>query len=110
VGFRKRIFISPLLHYRNLNFLDNEGNILIPKEVRPIIDQQTTFLGDKKGAIRQYRCGNLHIREYRTHYSVHFDNLDPRIDPMGHLMLDTPELIEGILQLARVAKKLLERQ
>jgi hypothetical protein len=92
---------------RIVNFLDDEGNIIIPKEVRPIIDHGTTFLGNKKGAIRQFRYGNLHIREYRTHYSVHSDTVDPRIDPMGHLMLDSPELKEGILRLAKVAKKYL---
>jgi hypothetical protein len=106
-GFRKCILTSPFFHYSIVNFLDDEGNIIIPKEVRPIIDHETTFLGNKKGAIRQYRYGNLHIREYRTHYSVHSDALDPRIDAMGHLMLDSPELNEGILRLAKVAKEYL---
>jgi hypothetical protein len=87
-----------------LNFLDDEGNIIVPKDVRPIIDYETTFLGNGRGAIRQYRYGNLHIREYRNYFAVHFDNLDPRIDPLGHLMLDTPEIIRGILQLAKAAR------
>ncbi|HEY7109365.1 MAG TPA: hypothetical protein VH415_08060 [Nitrososphaeraceae archaeon] len=90
-----------------MNFFDDEGNIIVPKDVRPIIDYESTLLGSKQGAIRQYRYGNLHIREYKDYFAVHFDNVDPRIDALGHLMLDTPEMIGGILQLARFARKYL---
>lgn len=90
-----------------MNFLDDEGNILIPKAVRPIVDHQTTLLGEKKGSDRQYRCGKLHVREYSSHYSVHMDSIDPRIDALGHLMIDTPHFMTGILSLAKIAKNIL---
>ena len=55
---------------------------------RIILDgAEETKLGDKKGAIRQYRKGNLHIREYELKFTVHSDRVDPRKDPLGHLLL-----------------------
>jgi hypothetical protein len=81
-----------------MKFIDGEGNILIPKAVRPIIDYTETNLGSKKGAEKQYRYGTLHIREYQDYYSIHMDKVDPRIDPIGHLLKDAPEyIICGIL-------------
>jgi hypothetical protein len=73
--------------------MDEDGNILVPKDVRPIIEYEKTYLGTGRGAIRQYRYKNLHIREYRDHYSVHSDRVDPRLDPLGHLLVDAPEYL-----------------
>ncbi len=91
-----------------MNFLDGDGNILIPKSVRPIMDCEITLLGEKKGSRKQYRSGNLHIREYEAHYSVHFDNVDPRLDPLGHLMVDAPKYLNGLLSMAITAKRYLQ--
>ena len=76
-----------------MKYIDGEGNILIPKSVRPIIDYTETNLGSKNGAEKQYRYGTLHIREYENYYSVHMDKVDPRINPLGHLLKDAPEYI-----------------
>lgn len=76
-----------------MKYIDGEGNILIPKSVRPIIDYTETNLGSKNGAEKQYRYGTLHIREYEDYYSVHMDKVDPRINPIGHLLKDAPEYI-----------------
>ena len=76
-----------------MEYIDGEGNILIPKSVRPIIDYTETNLGSKNGAEKQYRYGTLHIREYENYYSVHMDKVDPRINPIGHLLKDAPEYI-----------------
>lgn len=57
---------------------------------------EPTMLGDPRGAARQYRYGNLHIREYADHYAVHTDRIDPRRDPLGHLVRDAPEVLAGI--------------
>ncbi|TLX85356.1 MAG: hypothetical protein E6K98_00350 [Thaumarchaeota archaeon] len=72
--------------------------IEVPKEIRPFMleDAEETPLGQKNGAIRQYRYGNLHIREYDDKYLVHMDNVDPRKDPIGHLILDAPEVLFGV--------------
>ena len=76
--------------------MDNE--IIVPKEIRQFMfnDIRPTILGQKKGAIRQYRYGNLHIREYGNYFVTHMDKIDPRKDPLGHLFLDAPEILIGI--------------
>jgi hypothetical protein len=76
-----------------VKFIDGDGNIIIPKAVRPIIDLKETPLGSKKGAKRQYRYGDLHIRDYDSHYSVHMDRVDPVSNPLGHLLVDAPEYL-----------------
>lgn len=78
-----------------MEFIDGDGNIIVPKAVRPIIDLKETPLGSKKGANKQYRYGNLHIRDYDTHYSVHTDTVDPLNNPLGHLLVDAPEYLAG---------------
>ncbi len=72
--------------------------IEVPKEVRPFMldGAEETNLGQKNGAIRQLRYGNLHIREYNDKYLVHMDKVDPRNDPLGHLIHDAPEFLIGI--------------
>lgn len=67
----------------------------MPREVREFMPSWTepTELGDPRCAVRQYRYGNLHIREYADHYTVHTDRVDPRRDPVGHLLYDAPEVL-----------------
>ncbi len=78
-----------------MEFVDHDGNIVIPKAVRPVIDLQETALGSKRGATKQYRYGNLHIRDYDSHYTAHMDKVDPRRNPLGHLLVDAPEYVVG---------------
>ena len=56
---------------------------------------EETVLGEPQGSRRQYRYGNLHIREYDDCYTVHADRVDPRRDPLGHLVRDAPEVLIG---------------
>ena len=72
--------------------------IEVPKEIRPfmLVDAEETKLGQKNGADKQYRYGNLHIREYDDKYLVHMDEVDPRKDPLGHLIMDAPEVLIGL--------------
>ncbi|WP_428326007.1 hypothetical protein [Nitrosopumilus sp.] len=69
--------------------------IEVPKELREfMIDgAEETILGQKNGALKQYRYGNLHIREYDDKFLVHTDKIDPRKDPIGHLVYDAPEVL-----------------
>ncbi len=72
--------------------------IEIPKELREFMleEAEETFLGQKNGADKQYRYGNLHIREYGDKFLVHNDRIDPRKDPIGHLVYDAPEVLIGL--------------
>ncbi|HXV67084.1 MAG TPA: TMEM14 family protein [Nitrosopumilaceae archaeon] len=72
--------------------------IEIPKELGPfILDKaEETSLGQKNGAKKQYRYGNLHIREYDDKFLVHTDKIDPRKSPLAHLVFDAPEILIGL--------------
>jgi hypothetical protein len=82
--------------------------IEVPKEIRSFMleDAEETPLGQKNGALRQYRYGNLHIREYDDKYLVHVDKVDPRKDPLGHLILDAPEFLIGVASAYLSGKKI----
>ncbi len=75
------------------------GEIRVPRELRQFMPSGAaeTRLGHRNGANRQYRYGNLHIREYDGEFLVHMDRVDPRKDPLGHLAADAPEVLAGIL-------------
>ena len=85
--------------------------IEVPKELREFMleEAEETVLGQKNGAYKQYRYGNLHIREYSDKFLVHTDRVDPRKDPMGHLVHDAPEVLIGLACAAftgsQIAKK-----
>ena len=87
--------------------------IEVPKELREFMLEgaEETFLGQKNGADKQYRYGNLHIREYPDKFLVHTDKVDPRKDPIGHLVYDAPEVLIGlacaIFGGSQIAKKLI---
>jgi hypothetical protein len=72
--------------------------IVVPKELREFMLEKAeeTSLGQKNGAKKQYRYGNLHIREYDDNFLVHMDKIDPRSDPLGHLIYDAPEVLVGL--------------
>src|ERR687885_140092 len=79
------------------HFVSDENEIVIPKSVRPIIDYEESQLGERKGATRQFRLGNLHIREYDEYYTAHMDKVDPNKDALGHLLFDAPHYLVAIL-------------
>ena len=87
-----------------MSFIDDEGSIIVPKSVRPTIDYEVTPIGDKKGARQQFRHKNLHIRDYGDYYTVHLDSIDPRNDPLGHLIIDAPEFLVGIMSAVLIGK------
>ncbi len=72
--------------------------IEVPKELRPFMPEAAieTKLGHRNGANKQYRYGNLHIREYDDKYLVHMDRVDPLKDPLGHLIFDAQEVLLGL--------------
>ena len=89
--------------------------IEVPKELREFMleEAEETFLGQKNGAYKQFRYGNLHIREYDNKFLVHNDKIDPRKDPIGHLVYDAPEVLIGlacaIFGGSQIAKKVMNK-
>ena len=102
---QKVSFICHLDCLGYVNYIDGEGSIIVPKSLRPIIDYDENFLGTKKGAKKQFRYGKLHIREYKDYYIVHMDKVDPRKDPMGHLLIDAPEYLAATIAGLKAAKQ-----
>ena len=82
--------------------------IEVPKEIRHFMLEyaEETKLGQKNGAKKQYRYGKLHIREYDDKYLVHMDKVDPRKDPIGHLIFDAPEVLIGLATAAIGGEKI----
>ena len=74
------------------------SEIELPIELKRIIldGAEETKLGDRNGAAKQYRKGNLHIREYEDKFTVHTDRVDPREDPIGNLIYDAQEVLFGL--------------
>ena len=72
--------------------------ITIPLDLKRVVlmGAEETKLGDKKGALKQYRKGTIHIREYADKLTVHADKVDPRTDPLGHLIHDAQEVLIGL--------------
>lgn len=71
------------------------SEIIVPLGVREFLPHwvEETMLGQTKGALKQYRYGNLHIRKYDDCYKVHVDHTDPRKNPLEHLIRDAPEFL-----------------
>ncbi len=92
------------------------NEIEVPKELREFMldEAEETLLGKKNGAYKQYRYGNLHIREYDDKFLVHTDKVDPRKDPIGHLVHDAPEILIGLAFAvfggSQIAKKFLNKK
>ncbi len=90
---------------------DDSKSIRISKEVLPELpsDYEESSLGDKRGSRKQYRNSNVHVREYDDSYTIHVDRADPRRDPLGHLLKDSPETIAAFATSLYFAKRSLER-
>jgi hypothetical protein len=76
---------------------DEEDSLRISKEVLPSLEGfefAETILGDPEGSLRQFRnSSGVHIREYAEYFEIHKDRFDPRTNPIGHLIRDSPETI-----------------
>lgn len=89
----------------------SSDDIEVPKELREFMlkGAEETLLGQSNGAKRQFRYGNLHIREYDNKFLVHTDKIDPRKDPIGHLAYDAPEVMVGLACSILVGSKIMKK-
>jgi hypothetical protein len=76
---------------------EDAKSISISKEVLPSLEGfefDETNLGDAMGSVRQYRnARGVHVREFPDHFEIHVDQVDPRTNPLGHLIYDSPETL-----------------
>jgi hypothetical protein len=77
--------------------LSDDESFRISKEILPSLDGfgfVETALGDLDGAIKQFRNETgIHVREYSEYFEIHRDSIDPRKNPLGHLVRDSPETL-----------------
>ena len=55
-------------------------------------------MGEPQGQKADYRKRlhdgrSLHVREFEDYYLVHWDNVDPSDNPIGHLLIDAPHWV-----------------
>lgn len=85
----------------------------ISKEVLPSLDGLgfvETLLGDPDGGLRQFRNSTgIHIREYNDYFEVHKDSIDPRKDPVGHLIKDSPETLVAFGTVSLLGRSILKK-
>ena len=56
--------------------------------------------GWPQGQVEDWRLAtsdgrSIHAREYATHFDVHWDRRDPRLDLLAHVALDSPNVARG---------------
>ena len=55
---------------------------------------EETILGESKGALKQYRGPQgSHVLEFEKEWVAHRDKIDPRFNPVGHLVNDAPYVL-----------------
>jgi hypothetical protein len=85
-------WLKQLRHYKEFKVFKNRMPTL------PVCLEETP-LGDLKGALRQFRGPfGSHVHEYKGYWVFHRDKVDPRYDPVGHLVQDAPYVL-GIVAL-----------
>ena len=73
----------------------SEKHATIPKDQMPFLPSKfkETKLGWPKKSIKQYRHGQVHVREYDDRFEAHIDKINPETDPLGHIIHDAPEVL-----------------
>lgn len=94
--------------------MPDSKDIVISKEILPELppDYEETYLGDSRGAKKQYRShsSGLHVREYDDKFTIHIDRADPRRNPIGHLIKDSPETIAAAATTLYFVRRSLEKR
>jgi hypothetical protein len=107
-------FISKKMYNRSLKLSLSKPpkEISISKDILPDLPNEfeETTVGDRRGSVRQFRADgtNVHIREYEDKFTIHIDREDPRKNPMGHLIKDSPETIAAFATSLYFQRKNLE--
>ena len=80
-------WLKQLQHHKEYRVFKNRMPVL------PVCFEETP-LGDLKGALRQFRGPHgVHVHEYKGYWVFHRNQIDPRYDPIGHLIQDAPHVL-----------------
>lgn len=89
--------------------LPSHSDIIVSKRIitHPKYAGFVESVGEPQGQKADYRLTlkdgrSIHAREFQDHYKVHWDKIDPSVDPFGHMLEDAPHwlVIIGLLFLA----------
>jgi len=90
---RKKTWDAVILEVLNLQ---KHEDLKISKSKLPDLPLEFhTRLADEDGQIADYGLAledgtGIHVKEYDDYYKIHWDQKDPNIDPLGHLIYDSP--------------------
>ncbi len=89
---------------RKVLTLKPHEDMLIPKASvkHPLAIGFKRSIGEPKGQSADYRLRlidgrSIHVREYKDCYKVHWDIVDPSVNPIRHLKYDAPHWYKMIL-------------
>lgn len=99
---------------RKVLALKPHEDILVPKASvkHPLTIGFRRSIGEPKGQSADYRLRlsdgkSIHVREYRDCYKVHWDMVDPSVDPIRHLKYDAPHWYKMIIYTSGVLGSIL---
>jgi len=76
--------------------LSKHQDLTIIKSKLPVLPQEFhTRLADEDGQNADFGLAledgtGIHVKEYDDYYKIHWDQKDPNVDPLGHLIYDSP--------------------
>lgn len=78
---------------------------------QPYVKRIDKSIGDYDGQIADYRITlkddvrSIHVKVYPTFYKVHWDYVDPKDNPLMHLLLDAPHWFERVIDIVSTVLK-----
>jgi len=81
-----------------LTFPKHKDLVVKKSELPDLPAEFQTRLGDNDGQIADYGLPlpdgrGIHVKVYHDYYKIHWDQKDPTIDPLGHIITDSPKWI-----------------
>ena len=87
---------------RNLRPLEDEVRVEKWQVNEPLDGWYRSMGVGKPGCIGHLRKGKLHALDMGDHWRVHREKVDPAVNPIGHLLVDAPEVAIGLGALALI--------
>jgi hypothetical protein len=88
----------------NLDNINYHKSVTVPKSAVPpptVYDGFEESIGEPEFQIRDMRkrinvTESMHVKGYDEHCEVYRDRVNPKYDPLGHLIEDSPEVPAGV--------------
>jgi len=93
--------------------VNQNGHLIPPIEYSGMFKRS---IGEPHGQIADWRAEvpgtikGVHVLEFPMTYQVHLDKHDPRKDPVGHLLFDSPKTLVSLISLIAIIRWFLIRR